>query len=305
MMYSGLQILESTVFSPTPDQSETQPSKTIIRDGKAYFPRQDITVVMVLGIDRYGPMVSSGSYNNPGDADMIALLIFDETNKNCSVLYINRDTMMEMPVLGIGGKEAGTRFAQVTLSHTYGSGLQDSCENVKKTLEAFLPGMTVDYYVSMHMDAISTLNDAVGGVKVNVKDDFSDVDPTITKGEMILKGEQALLYVRTRKDVGDQKNITRMERQQEYVGSFLESFRACAKDSASFTLKVFEQVSDYITTNSSVTTLSGIMDRYLEYPIVKMVTPKGENVMGETYFEFYADEEALDDLVLELFYAEK
>ena len=41
----------------------------------------------------------------------------------------------------------------------------------------------IDYYFSMNMDAISILNDAVGGVTVEVTDDFSQVDATIGKGQ--------------------------------------------------------------------------------------------------------------------------
>ena len=33
----------------------------------------------------------------------VMLLIFDETNEVCNVLHLNRDTMLKMPVLGIGG----------------------------------------------------------------------------------------------------------------------------------------------------------------------------------------------------------
>ena len=53
--------------------------KTLIRNGVAYYPRQDITVLLVLGIDQEGPAVDSGSYNNAGDADAVMLVIFDET----------------------------------------------------------------------------------------------------------------------------------------------------------------------------------------------------------------------------------
>ena len=305
MLYSGLQILESTVFSSGNTQDDTFVSKTIVRNGVEYFPRQDITVVMVLGIDRYGVAEASGSYNNTGDADMVMLVIFDETNEQCDILYLNRDTMVDMPVLGIGGKQAGTYYGQLALSHTFGSGLKDSCENVKKTLEAFLPGLSIDYYVSMRMDAISILNDSVGGVTVTVVDDFSDVDPTITLGEFTLWGEQAIHYVQTRKDIGDQKNVTRMERQREYVRSFLESFRECSEADAGFLLNTYEEVSPYIVTDCSANTLTAIMSRFSNYTLGELVTPEGDNVIGETYYEFYADEEALDELILRLLYAEK
>ena len=56
----------------------------------------------------------------------------------------------------------------------------------------FLPGLIIDYYVSMNMDAIGILNDAVGGVRVLVEDDFSEVDASIPMGITRLEGRQAL-----------------------------------------------------------------------------------------------------------------
>jgi hypothetical protein len=48
-----------------------------------------------------------------------------------------------------------------------------------------------------------------------------------------------------------------------------------------------------------------MMDRYSDYEIVEIVSPEGENVLGEKYYEFYVDEVKLDELILRLFYAPK
>ena len=305
MVFSGLQILESTVFNKPQDQEDTPASKTLVRDGVEYFPRQDITVMMVLGIDQFGPVKDSGSYNNSGVADVVSLMIFDEKNQNCRILQLNRDTMVDMPVLGIDGKNAGTAFGQLALSHTYGSGLADSCENTKKTVSDFLYGIRIDYYLSMNMDAIAILNDAVGGVKVNVTDDFSDVDPSITMGEMVLKGNQAITFVRTRKDVADQKNLSRMQRQREFVNGFMEALQTKMDENATFAVSAYNDVSEYMVSDCSANVISNIMERYGEYPLVEIVSPEGENKKGEQYMEFYVDEQKLDQLILRLFYAPK
>lgn len=304
MIYSGLQILESTVLYKDQVEETQFTSKTITRDGVAYFPRTDITTLMVLGIDQYGPVEASGSYNNHGDADMVMLLIFDEAAKQCNILYLNRDTMVEMPVLGIGGKKAGTFYGQLALSHTYGTGLEDSCINTKETVSAFLGGVTIDHYVSMNMDAISILNDAVGGVTVTVVDDFSEVDSTIPKGQVTLHGEQAVSFVRTRKDVGDQLNLSRIQRQKAYVSGFAEAFKARQEQNSDFFISAYEDVSPYIVSDCSVNVISGMTKRYSDYEIGEIVTPEGENVLNE-YYEFHVDEENLDEIVLRLFYAEK
>ena len=303
MIISGLQILESTVFHNNQGTEPTIASKTIIRNGVKYYPRKDITVLLVIGVDQFGVVEDSGSYNNDGAADMVSLLIFDETNRECRILSLNRDTMLNMSILGIGGKKAGTAYQQLALSHTYGSGLEDSCENTKEAVSNFLYGLHIDYYLSMNMDAITTLNDAVGGVTVTVKDDFSEVDPTITMGEVKLMGQQAINFVRTRKGVADQLNISRMERQREYMHGFVKALQK-KKDDTSFALTTYDAVSDYIVTDCSSTVLNNMLQRYADYPIVELVSPEGENVMAD-YYEFHVDEEKLDELILRLFYAPK
>lgn len=303
-LISGLQFLESTVFRPTGAKVETE-SKTIIRDGVEYFPRQDITVILVAGIDEYGPVTSSGSYNNPGEADMVSVLIFNEAEKTMDVLTLNRDTMLEMPVLGIGGKQAGTVFGQLALAHTYGSGLEDSGKNLRDTVSDFLYGVYIDYYVTMNMDAIAILNDAVGGVQVTVTDDFSAIDPNLPMGEVVLKGQQAVTYVQTRQGLGDQLNITRMRRQREYMESFTNELKAKLEESTSFALDVYQQASDYIVTDCSSSALTTIASRYASYTLGDVVAIEGENVNGEEFMEYHVDEEKLDEVILKYLYAPK
>ena len=305
MLYSGLRILESTVLHSGSGETEQYQSRTIVRDGVQYYPRQDITVVMVLGIDESGPMESSGSYMNKGAADVVLLAVFDEADQTCDVLQLNRDTMLQMPVLGLGGRKAGTFFGQLALSHTYGTGLADSCENTMESVSEYLGGITIDHYVAMNMDAIAIMNDAVGGVTVEVTDDFSQVDPTIGKGLVTLNGQQATHFVRSRQGVGDQLNVSRMARHREYAMGFLEAFRAAWKSSAGFLAETYETMLPYMVTDCTVNTISGFLDRYGEYTVNPPVTPAGESVMGEEFYEFYADEAQLDALILDLFFAPK
>lgn len=303
-LISGLQILESTVLQNGAAQDSSD-RKTIIRNGIEYFPKQDMTVMMVMGIDQSGPVQDSGYYRNEGSADMVMLMVFDEKNEDCSILYLNRDTMMEMPVLGMDGQQAGTTYAQLALAHTYGNGLESSCENTRDVVSNFLYGIQIDYYVSMNMDAISVLNDAVGGVTVNVTEDFSAIDPTIPMGKVTLKGKQAMHYVRNRKGVGDQLNLSRIERQKDYIQGFSEAFRSSVEKDVNTLLNAYEEIAPYVVSDCSLNTISNMLSRYEDYEVRQFVTPKGENVLGEEYYEFHVDEEALDALILELFYHPK
>lgn len=304
MIYSGLRILESTVFRSPGEQQQT-PSKTITRDGVEYFPRQDITVIMLMGIDQFGQMESSGSYRNTGEADVVALLVLDQTNESYQILCLNRDTMVSMPVLGLGGRPAGKFFGQLALSHTYGEGLEDSCENTKQTVSEFLYNIKIDQYVALNMDAISIVTDAVDGITVTVTDDFSSVDPTLKKGEVTLTGAQALTFVRSRADVGNQLNLSRMERHKEFMQGLGVSLNKKMESTDSFGLKLYDQLSDFMVTDCSANVLSNMLSRFAKYEMEQILSLEGENVRGEEFYEFYPDEEALDKLILQLFYAPK
>ena len=303
----GLRLMDSAAFlhneqEPQMDASER---KTITVDGVDYYPRQDITVILAMGIDTEGEMVDSGSYNNDGEADVISLIIFDEMEENCTVLNLNRDSMVDMPVLGVDGRKAGTAYQQLALSHTYGSGLEDSCENTKETVSKLLNNIYIDYYFAANMDAIAIANDAVGGVTVNVTDDFSNMTDAIPMGQVTLKGKQATNFVRMRKEVGDQLNISRMERHKEYIDGFMQSLQAKRTEGDSFIYSMYADISPYIVTDLSANALSGMYSRYEGYELKDIISPKGENVRGENFMEFYLDEAALDKMILDVFYKEK
>lgn len=305
LLYSGLRILEATILNSGSYGEPQIVSKTITRDGIDYYPRRDITVMMLLGVDQTGPVEDSGVFTNPGTSDAVMLLIFDEKNETWSILQLNRDTMMDIPVLGLGGKEAGTIFAQLALAHTYGSGLEDSCLNTRKAVSNFLGGISIDYYISMNMDAVAIVNDAVGGVTVTVTDDFSDVDPTLTMGQVTLRGEQALSFVRDRQNVGDQKHVSRMERHREYMEGFTEALGEKLKEGTGFVVETYSAVAPYLVSDCPISSLTAMIERYQDYQFTGVITPEGQSTVGRQYYEFYADEQKLDELVIDLFYAPK
>ena len=131
---------------------------------------------------------------------------------------LNRDTMTKIQILGVRGDVAGTFTGQLALAHTYGSGERDSCLNTTEAVSNLLYGVGIDHYISITMDGVAILNDLVGGVEVEVMDDFSSIDSTLVQGETVtLMGNHALTYVRTRGGLEDSSNLHRMERQRQYL----------------------------------------------------------------------------------------
>ena len=303
LLFSILQLVRGSIRPQQTEQAVA--SKTVTYDGVEYFPRQDMDVLLIMGIDKFGPVEPSTSYNNDGEADVVMLLIFDHADACIRVLNIDRDTMTEMPVLGIGGKQAGTVYGQLALAQTYGSGLEDSCENTREAVSTLLNGVSIDYYAALRMDAIAILNDAVGGVQVCVDEDMSVAGSDIPMGETTLHGQQAIDFVRFRKGVGDQLNASRMERQQAFIEGFFNALRVARESSSDIAARTYDAISDYIVTDCSSTVLTSMLDRYGDYAFADVQVLPGESRKGEKHMEFYPDEEALERLVLELFYAPK
>ena len=274
-------------------------------NGRYYERRMDVDAVLIAGLDKFDTAIENDSYNNDRQADFLLLLIIDHGNKTCSAVHINRDTMAEINVLGIGGNKVGTITGQLALSHSFGKGGTDSGRNTARAVSGLL-GIHIDNYATLTMDAVATLNDLVGGVTLTVKDDLTSVDSTLKKGETVtLRGENALNYVRARSGLDDSSNVARMERQRQYLTELYKMvLEALGKDEG-FSEDALAQMSDYLTSDFSVNAVDELFDALGEYEFGEIYTLDGELKTGEQYMEFYLDKDSTTALMVSLLYKEK
>jgi LCP family protein required for cell wall assembly len=278
-------------------------SKAIYINNQKYLPDPDVYTFLLGGVDKFGTVAESDSYINNEQIDFMALIAYDKKKNTCKILIINRDTMMDVPVLGLGGRSAGTAYEQIALSHTYGSGLKDSAENTVNAVENLLGGITVDNYAIMKMDAIPVLNDMVGGVTVTMTEDLPQIDPTFLAGSTVnLKGDLALQFVRRRIDVSDGTNLARIQRQAQYINGFYNNLRLKVSESNTFLAKAFGDVEAYMTTDCDYVRLNEFQNYIKSYPEAAVYTMPGEARLGEKYMEFYPDQTSLTQLTVDLFY---
>ena len=266
-----------------------------------YAPR-NLETMLIIGIDELGAMAETNAYNNRNQADFLALYARDVDTGRSFVLHLNRDTMTDITVLGVTGENAGTRRAQLALSYNYGSGGSVSSRNTASAVEHLLYGVGVDHYLTVTMNAIPLLNDWAGGVELEVKDDFSAMDASMAKGQTVtLMGNQALTYVRTRYGMDDSSNLHRMTRQRQYAAAWLDAARAKLNDQTAVAELVM-QLKDYHHSDCTAEELAAFARKLGEMETIPIYEIPGEARLGETYVEYYADEEALQQLVLECFY---
>lgn len=290
----------SAFYLPKEEEQES-----IYFEQEWYTPRKDLTNLLIMGIDDFGIKASSNSYNNSGQADFLALVVLNEGEKTFQILHLNRDTMTDIPVWGMNGEMLGTHIGQLAFAHTYGSGLEDSCENTVQAVSHLLYGAEIDYYVSVNMDAAAKLNDMVGGVEVRVLVDFSAVDQELKKDQMIrLKGDQALTYVRTKLGVGDETNLARMDRQKQYMEGLVVRLRELSAEDESFLFGVFHALSEYMVTDVDLGMLERLSGILQEYEFQGSYSLAGDVIKGERYMEFYVNEEVLKRQMLQLYYVE-
>ena len=271
-------------------------------NGTAYARREDLETVLLLGVDKFEGETPEGYINNQ-QADFLLLLVLDEENETCTPIQLNRDTMTQIQILGVTGEPAGTFTGQLALAHTYGSGEEDSCVNTVLAVENLLYGVGIDHYVSLTMDGVALLNDLVGGVTVEVLDDFSGIDDSLVQGETVtLKGQQALTYVRSRGGMEDSSNLHRMERQRQYLSALQQQLKAAVQQEDGFTLDALLQLNEYMVSDCTVDQLSDLGDSLAAYQVSDILTTPGDAQEGEEFMEFTVDEAALQQLVMEVFY---
>lgn len=271
-------------------------------NGTAYARREDLETVLLLGVDKFEGETPEGYVNNQ-QTDFLLLLVMDKQHETCTPIQLNRDTMTQIQILGVTGEPAGTFTGQLALAHTYGSGEEDSCENTVLAVENLLYGVGIDHYVSLTMDGVALLNDLVGGVTVEVLDDFSGIDDSLVQGETVtLQGQQALTYVRSRGGLEDSSNLHRMERQRQYLSALQQQLKAAVQQEDGFTLDALLQLNEYMVSDCTVDQLSDLGDSLAAYQVSDILTTPGDAQEGEEFMEFTVDEAALQLLVMDVFY---
>ena len=280
----------------------SQPEREITYyNGTAYAKKEGLETVLLMGLDKFEGETPE-SYVNNQQADFLLVLVMDQQAQTCTPIQLNRDTMTKIQILGVTGAPAGTFTGQLALAHTYGSGEEDSCENTVLAVSNLLYGMEIHHYVSMTMDGVALLNDLVGGVTVEVLDDFSGIDDTLVQGETVtLLGEHALNYVRSRGGLEDSTNLHRMERQRQYLGALQEQVKKASREEG-FTLDALMRLNEYLVSDCTINQLSDLAEGLTTYQVGEILTTKGEAKVGEEFMEFTVDEEALQQLIMDVFY---
>lgn len=286
--------------------SRERPYETVDYDGKTYSYNDGVYNLLVLGIDSTGEFEENELFETGGKADAIFILSINNSKKTISTVQLNRDTMTEVLKLGVFGDPVAKLNSQLATAYAYGSGGKSSCENMIHSVSTLLGGIPIDGYLAMNMEGIVPFVNAVGGVSVTLKDDFTKFDPEMEAGKtLLLDGAKAFIYLRGRGDVGDQLNTSRMERHRVFYSELFRRVDSLLGSDVSKLKSVYDAIYPYSYFSVSLSKLMSLYADSSDFQRLSTVTPEGTVNEDAEYTEFYVDEKALQKLVLDIWYTEQ
>lgn len=277
-------------------------------NGKKYQYNNRVTTLLYAGLDSFDELKQTATYGDKARADSIMLIVLDEASKKMSVVAINRDTMTEVHRFSRNGGDLGTYVTHLGYAYANGDGGTASCENLKTAVSTLFNNLPIDGYMVSNQTSIVMINDLVGGVTVTVpNNDLATKYPELTEGNIVTLDESNVrAYVQQRDTAVDFSNEGRIERQKSFVLSFMDEFGAMVKEDASSVWDSLEACSDWMQTDITKNKYLSLADAFSNTNLTpdSYYILEGEDQLGELHDEFYYDEDALQELIIKLFYRE-
>lgn len=274
-------------------------------EGEVYRYNEDIMTFLFLGIDRMTEVKEAENGMDGGQSDAIFLMVLNPHSKEISIIGINRDTMTDIDIYSKSGSYMGTTVGQLCLQHGYGDGMHVSCERSAAVVSRLFYNMPIHGYCAINMGAIPLINDAVGGVKLKALETVSYQGGKFTEGQEVhLKGMTAYYYLHNRDTKSFNSAGRRLERQKQYLQEYAKAAVAAMGEDITLPVKLYGTLSKYMVTDITVDEVSYLAMQVSGYSFGEdnIYSLQGETKEGETYEEFYVDEKALYELILDVFY---
>lgn len=301
---SSMDNKDASLMTPEDVVSEDA-GKSIIYNGQKYCYNENTISILCMGVDKESNSDGEAVAGNNGQADSLFLAVMDKEKGGVQVIGISRDSMTDIDIYNTENQFTKTENAQLCLAYAYGGSEKESCENVSKAVSRLLYGIPVNAYAAIDLSAVSVLNDAVGGVEVQVLGDLSSKDAALTPGSIVtLQGDQAETYVRYRDVTQLDSNNPRMARQRQYIHAFAKKALEATKTDLATPLNLYSLLGSDLTTDIDPAKVTYLTSLVLKNGMsdIDIQSISGEVQMGAEYAEFHPDETALYELILDVFY---
>ena len=279
-------------------------------NGKTYQYKENLMNILCLGIDSRDGIAKEKTPGMAGQSDCVILAVLDDDAKTIQLINISRDSMVPVHVYATDGSYVEDRTEQLALQYAYGNGRDWSCQLMEQAVSDLFYGLPIHGYCALSMNSIADLNDAVGGVTVTVPEDLAVMQPKLfTAGDVVtLKGELAYHFVHDRdyKSADVASNNKRIARQKTYAVAFVNQLKQGMKEDMTLPVKLYQTAEKQMVTSISLDQAVYLCTEYMNcsFDTENIYTIEGDVTMGEKYAEFNVDDDALYQLILDVFYEE-
>lgn len=273
---------------------------TVIVDGVTYQRRRNLKTVLFLGIDNTHLVEAEGLViGNNGRADAIMLFILDPDSQTTQTLSISRDTITDIDVYKGNGDYDSTIRMQITMQYSFGNSDLRSCFLMKRSVSELLYGIPIDACLALKMDGIPPIVEEMGGITLTFPEDYSYIDPAYQAGAQVtLDGPAAERFARFRDVTVPGTAEQRSERHTWFMHELFAQLKA--KGNMAGTMQHLLTVAeDFIESDVDAETLQMLADYTMLDETYKV---PGSSVMGKIHNEYHVDEDALQEMVIQLFY---
>ncbi|MGW0788316.1 LCP family protein [Streptomyces sp. NPDC002911] len=200
--------------------------------GTGGFSKDRAINVLVIGTDKRTGEGNEGygDAGSVGHADTNILFHVSKDRTNATALSIPRDLIADIPKCPTELENGEKKDIPATPGGRFNTSLGQSDRTPSCTMRTVteLTGIEVDHFMVADFNAVKSLTTAVGGVDVCLAKDINDKDShlKLSQGEHTLKGEQALAFLRTRHSVGFGSDLSRIEIQQQFLGSLMRKLKS-------------------------------------------------------------------------------
>ncbi|GAA0491817.1 LCP family protein [Alkalibacterium sp. m-11] len=232
---------------------------------------EDPFSVLIMGVDTDGPD------NMSGRSDTLMLLTINPNTEKTSIVSIPRDTYTE--IVGRGTMDK--------INHAYAFGGTSMTVNTVQNLF----DIPVDYYVSVNMEGMQQIVDAVGGIDVVPSLTFSQGEYTFVEGQTThMDGAKALAYSRMRKN-DPSGDYGRQHRQRQVIEATMQS--VASLDSVMNYRSILGAMSTNMRTNMAFEDMVDMFNNYRSsVSNVEQLQLSGSGtMMNGVYYEMIPDEE--------------
>lgn len=271
---------------------------TITYNGKKYELNKHMATVAFIGFD--GRDNDDGTQKGQSDTVMVVALNTD--TGEARGIVIPRDSMVAVDTYS-NGSFAGQVTEQLCLQFAYGTDGDNSSALTAAAASRVLDNIPVDYYYTLNIEGVAPINDSIGGVTL--------VPTQTVPGTSVVEGQETTLfgttaekYVQWRDTTNLTSSLDRTARQVSYVQAFASKVLSSAKSNPAMLISLYQAMGDYTWTNLGLDEFSYLATTMLEHGLTSfdVVTPQGTMQQGDTFAEFYLDQDNVKQTVVDTFY---